>query len=92
MPDKSFLTWPFFEDRHRVLAAAIDDWCQSHLPVVRCDVDPLDLDPFVAGSERHALDVGRERDPVDPHQNQCLRRNQTSCNSVVPTISAHENA
>jgi len=39
MPDKSFLTWPFFEDRHRLLAAAIEDWCQSHLPVVHGDVD-----------------------------------------------------
>jgi acyl-CoA dehydrogenase len=39
MPDKSFLTWPFFEDRHRILAAAIEDWCQSHLPVTHCDVD-----------------------------------------------------
>ena len=39
MPDKSFLSWPFFEDRHRVLAAAIDDWCQSHLPV-----DPRDVE------------------------------------------------
>jgi acyl-CoA dehydrogenase len=39
MPDKSFLTWPFFEDRHRVLAAAIDDWCRSHLPADHRDVD-----------------------------------------------------
>jgi acyl-CoA dehydrogenase len=39
MPDKSFLSWPFFEDRHRVLAAAIDGWCQSHLPVDHHDVD-----------------------------------------------------
>jgi acyl-CoA dehydrogenase len=39
MPDKSFLTWPFFEDRHRVLAAAIDDWCRSHLPMDHRDVD-----------------------------------------------------
>jgi acyl-CoA dehydrogenase len=39
MPDKSFLTWPFFEDRHRVLAPAIDDWCRSHLPVDHRDVD-----------------------------------------------------
>jgi acyl-CoA dehydrogenase len=39
MPDKSFLAWPFFEDRHRVLAAAIDDWCRSHLPVDHGDVD-----------------------------------------------------
>jgi acyl-CoA dehydrogenase len=39
MPDKSFLAWPFFEDRHRDLAGAIDRWCQSHLPVDRGDVD-----------------------------------------------------
>jgi acyl-CoA dehydrogenase len=39
MADKSFLSWPFFEDRHRVVAAAIDDWCQSHLPVDHLDVD-----------------------------------------------------
>ncbi len=38
MPDKSFLAWPFFEDRHRVLAAAIEEWCRSNLPVAhrRC--------------------------------------------------------
>jgi acyl-CoA dehydrogenase len=39
MPDRSFLAWPFFEERHRVLAAAIDAWCESHLPVVHDDVD-----------------------------------------------------
>jgi acyl-CoA dehydrogenase len=39
MPDRSFLIWPFFEDRHRALAAAIDKWCQSHLPVDHGDVD-----------------------------------------------------
>jgi acyl-CoA dehydrogenase len=33
MPDKSFLAWPFFEERHRELAAAIETWCRSHLPV-----------------------------------------------------------
>jgi acyl-CoA dehydrogenase len=39
MPDQTFLTWPFFEDRHRALAAAIEDWCRSHLPVDHDDVD-----------------------------------------------------
>jgi acyl-CoA dehydrogenase len=33
MPDKSFLAWPFFEERHRELSAAIEIWCRSHLPV-----------------------------------------------------------
>jgi len=39
MPDTSFLHWPFFEDRHRDLAAALDQWCQDNLPVDHSDVD-----------------------------------------------------
>ena len=31
MADKSFLTWPFFEDRHRALAAELDEWAGAHL-------------------------------------------------------------
>src|SRR3954454_2408499 len=29
VPDRSFLTWPFFEARHRDLAAELQDWCGS---------------------------------------------------------------
>ncbi len=39
MPDTSFLNWPFFEDRHRELAKALDRWCQDNLPVDHSDVD-----------------------------------------------------
>ncbi|MDQ2067843.1 acyl-CoA dehydrogenase family protein [Xinfangfangia sp. CPCC 101601] len=39
MSDSSFLNWPFFEERHRVLAAALEGWCASHLPVDHSDVD-----------------------------------------------------
>ena len=39
MADKSFLTWPFLEPRHRDLAAALEDWCAAHLPVDHGDVD-----------------------------------------------------
>ncbi|MBS0246899.1 MAG: acyl-CoA dehydrogenase family protein [Proteobacteria bacterium] len=31
MPDKSFLTWPFFADSHRAYAAKIDAWAQANL-------------------------------------------------------------
>ena len=44
MPDKSFLTWPFFEDRHRVLAEAIDAWCRTHLSADHGDVDAASRD------------------------------------------------
>ena len=40
MADKSFLTWPFFEDRHRNLAESVDRWAASVLP----DIDSTDTD------------------------------------------------
>jgi len=39
MADRSFLTWPFFEDRHREHAARLEEWCAKHLPVAHDDVD-----------------------------------------------------
>lgn len=39
MPDRSFLNWPFFEDRHRELAERLDAWCAKTLPVPHDDVD-----------------------------------------------------
>jgi acyl-CoA dehydrogenase len=41
MPDASFLTWPFFEDRHRRFAAALRDWAAETIaPLV--DHDDVD--------------------------------------------------
>ena len=39
MADTSFLTWPFFEERHRAHAAGLEAWCAGHLPVDHGDVD-----------------------------------------------------
>ena len=39
MADKSFLSWPFFEDRHRQLAERLEAWCSKNLPVDHHDVD-----------------------------------------------------
>lgn len=39
MPDRSFLDWPFFEDRHRDWAGRLEDWCAANLPVDHGDVD-----------------------------------------------------
>ena len=39
MSDKSFLNWPFFEDRHRVLSGALEAWCEANLPVDHSDID-----------------------------------------------------
>ena len=39
MTDRSFLDWPFFEDRHRELADALEVWCADNLPADHGDVD-----------------------------------------------------
>jgi acyl-CoA dehydrogenase len=38
MADKSFLSWPFFEPRHRELAERLQDWCRQ-MPPREGDVD-----------------------------------------------------
>ncbi|MBN9070402.1 MAG: acyl-CoA dehydrogenase family protein [Rhizobiales bacterium] len=39
MPDRSFLSWPFFEERHRGHAEDLEAWCAVNLPVDHHDVD-----------------------------------------------------
>ena len=39
MADRTFLSWPFFEERHRDLAARLENWCAANLPVDHADVD-----------------------------------------------------
>ena len=39
MPDRSFLSWPFFEARHRKLADELDAWCGKHLRRHGTDLD-----------------------------------------------------
>ena len=38
MPDRIFLAWPFFEERHRALAQEIESWAAANLPVDHKDV------------------------------------------------------
>ena len=40
MPDRSYLAWPFFQDRHRTLAAEVERWAEAALT----DVDGADVD------------------------------------------------
>jgi acyl-CoA dehydrogenase len=39
MTDRSFLSWPFFEPRHRELADRLQDWCEDKLPEPTGDLD-----------------------------------------------------
>jgi len=45
MADTSYLSWPFFEDQHRKLAADLDQWCRDVLvPVVEAGDFHDDID------------------------------------------------
>lgn len=50
MPDRSFLSWPFFDDRHRALAAALEPWADRVLT-------PLVEQGHAAGHDDAALDT-----------------------------------
>ena len=39
MADRSFLSWPFFEPRHRDLAEELQAWCENKLPEQSGDLD-----------------------------------------------------
>ena len=77
-------------DKHR------DETLTAHSlnerPVIRVDLDPLDLDRLVPGGERDPLDVGREGNAVDANQIQFFRLKNQSWPNVVATITPHENA
>lgn len=63
--DRSFLDWPFFENRHRQLALALDGWASTALPVDHSNVDAacrdlvgrLGADGWLRHSGGDALDI-----------------------------------
>lgn len=54
MADKTFLDWPFFDDRHRALAAEVDDWAGASL----AHVDHADADAACRALVRAMGDAG----------------------------------
>lgn len=58
MMDRSFLNWPFFEDRHRELHKELDAWAGKNLPCDHSDLDAacrkLVTDLGAAGYLRHS--------------------------------------
>ena len=44
MADTSFLSWPFFEDKHRLLFERLENWCEKNLPVAHDNVDQACID------------------------------------------------
>ena len=53
MPDRSFLRWPFFEERHRALAEQLETWAAQHC----AHVDHRDVD---AACRKLVRELGRD--------------------------------
>ncbi len=62
MSDRSFLDWPFFEPRHRELAARLEAWAGAHLPVDHGDVDAACRDLVAALGDAGFLQYSGGRD------------------------------
>jgi len=63
--DNSFLSWPFFTDRHRALAEEVERWSAANLPVDHSDVDAACRD-LVARLGRDGLLASTAPDPSVP--------------------------
>lgn len=77
MADKSFLAWPFFEDRHRNFAASLDEWCHANLPLEYEDVAPATRNLVAQlgryGWLNHTAPYGDDDGPLDV-RTLCLAR------------------
>ena len=84
MIDRSFLSWPFFEERHRSLAAQIEDWCKATIhdseasdPDYACRalVQELGRAGFLKLCVGDGLNRVRERAEAEPGCTQLRERN-----------------
>ncbi|MGC6331061.1 acyl-CoA dehydrogenase family protein [Rhizorhabdus sp. FW153] len=82
MADQSFLSWPFFEDRHRSYAQDLEAWCRSNADALHHETGDVDADCRAlvrllgeAGFLRAAVpaDFGGLNSPVDV-RTLCLTR------------------
>lgn len=65
MADRSFLDWPFFEQRHRDHAERLEAWCAENLPADHHDVDAACRDLVTRLGDAGWL-LPTAVDPADP--------------------------
>jgi acyl-CoA dehydrogenase len=88
MPDRSFLDWPFFEDRHRALAAELDAWAGATLPGL---VDHHDVDGSCRRLVAAAGEAGWLRHAVPAsHGGASERLDVRSLCLIRETLARHE--
>lgn len=65
MSDRSFLDWPFLDDRHRAHAERLERWCEANLPVDHSDIDSA-CRALVASLGKAGLLEPTAIDPANP--------------------------
>ena len=80
MSDRSYLGWPFFENRHRALAGAAEDWAGAHLGAVdHAQVDDACRGLVTALGEAGFLELTGAADGRLDVRSLCLMREVLAC-------------
>ncbi|MEZ5810427.1 MAG: acyl-CoA dehydrogenase family protein [Rhizobiaceae bacterium] len=86
MADRSFLDWPFFEDRHRALADALEAWAEANLGYVDHDDTDAACRDLVASLGRDGFLVHSAVDPADDNSSLDVR----SLCLIRETLARHD--
>lgn len=86
MSDKSFLDWPFFEDKHRDLSEKLDAWCSKNLG----DIDHRDTDAACRSLVKQLGQAGWAKiSAVDPLNDQSKLDVRSLC-IIRETLARHD--
>jgi acyl-CoA dehydrogenase len=86
MADQTYLHWPFFEDRHRELAARLDAWCKDNL----AGIDHSDTDAACRELvNRLGCDGWLEHSAIDPANADAKLDVRTLC-LIRETLGRHD--
>lgn len=86
MADRTFLDWPFFEDKHRVLAENLDAWATEHLS----SIDHSDTDAVCKTLVKALGDAGwAAYSAVDP-QDENAKLDVRSLCIIRETLARHD--
>lgn len=85
MPDRSFLSWPFFEDRHRALAEHLEAWCCNSNTAAHSDNVDDQCRRLVGELARGGWLRHASPDPADPNGRHDVR---TLC-LIRETLARH---
>lgn len=86
MADQTFLDWPFFEDKHRVLACKLEQWCESNLD----QIDHNDVDKTCLSLVKMLGDEGWLKHSTTDPENETSKLDVRSLCIIRETLARHD--